>query len=137
VYIVIYNPYDDYYHRDESWEVYDTTTFHNYTKEGFEDFIRELDGWNVRNVYEKKEDMPEYLLQMRLDVTWHTWDSEDGWNEVVHDKEEMYNRCNHRWLDPSRDTDSAFGGWYRKCKLCGKREHTNKTRDEVRKTPVF
>jgi hypothetical protein len=96
-----------------------------------------LDGWNVENVYEKKEDLPEHLLQMRLDVTWYVWDEEYGWKEVEHDKEEMQENCSHRWEGPSLDTRSAFGGWYRRCKLCGKREHTNKTRDEVRKTPVF
>lgn len=137
MYIIVYNPYDDYHHWDESWEVYDTSTFHDYTKEGFDNFVAELDGWNVQNAYKEKKDMPEHLLQERKDVRWFNW-SQDllMWEEVPLDTERMQKNCKHRWDSPYL-TSKTFDSWSRKCRLCDKVEHASGTRDEIKKIPVF
>lgn len=131
--ITVYIPEDDYHHRDEYWEIYDTSGF-EVTEENFREFVHELAFCRIRDVYDSLDNLPDHMRTPSKSIHWYDWNSEmSRFDQRPEDIGEIQKHCQHRWRTPSY----SMGQWYRECSLCNKTQVADSVKQETKQIPVF
>jgi len=120
--IIVTSEEDDYGVR--SWDVYDLSNFQDYTREGVETLLCELDCLVGICVF---RDVPDFLQKESRNITWYDWDPEDTqFAGRALNLEAIQRDCEHKWDKPTAiSRDGNYLAWSRVCSRCGKVETTH------------